>query len=72
MPTYKQIITFVKNKYGYSPSTCWIADVKRKLGFPMGRTYNRKSETAIKNPCPDKKFNDIKEAFDTLKNNVIL
>ena len=67
MPTYKQIIAYVKNKYGYTPSTCWIADVKRKLGYPIGRVYNRKSEATIKNPCPPKKFNDIKDAFDTLK-----
>ena len=67
MPTYKQIIAFVKNKYGYTPTTCWIADVKRKLGYPMGRNYNKKTGTPTKNPCPPKKFNHIKEAFDTLK-----
>ena len=67
MPTYKQIMAYVKNKYGYTPTTCWIADVKRKLGYPIGPVYNKKSETPTKNPCPAKKFNDIKEAFGTLK-----
>jgi hypothetical protein len=67
MPTYKQIMAYVKNKYGHTPTTCWITDVKRKLGYPIGPVHNKKSETPIKNLCPAKKFNHIKEAFETLK-----
>jgi tetrahydromethanopterin S-methyltransferase subunit H len=44
MPTYKQIIAYVKNKYGYAPTTSWIADVKRKLGYPIGSVYNKKAK----------------------------
>jgi hypothetical protein len=67
MPTYKQIAAYVKNKYGYTIKTCWIADVKRKLGYPVGHCYNRNNGAPIKNPCPDDKFNAIKEAIGTLK-----
>ena len=54
MPTYKQIIAFVKNKYGYTPTTCWIADVKRKLGYPIGPVYKKKW-LPNKEPLPCKK-----------------
>ena len=67
MPTYKQIIAYVKNEYGYTHTACWIGDVKRKLGYPIWLVYNKKGDTLIKNPCPAKKFNDIKKAFDMLK-----
>lgn len=30
MATYGQIQTFIKDKYGCSIKTCWIADVKEK------------------------------------------
>jgi hypothetical protein len=32
--------------------TCWIADVKNSLGFPMRKAWNRQREDRT-NPCPE-------------------
>ena len=33
MATYKQIQEYVRDKYGYSPKTCWIAHMKDVCGL---------------------------------------
>jgi len=46
MATYKQIQTWVKQRYWFVPKACWIADVKHMSGLPMRIAPNR----AIPNP----------------------
>lgn len=67
MATYKQIIEYVKENYHYSPKTCWIADVKEKMGFNIKPAPNRKNKKIRKYPCPDNKIEHIKEAIIKIK-----
>ena len=48
--TYKEIQSSYKIKHNATIKTCWIADVKRKLGLPM---RERKSKEPVKYPCPN-------------------
>ena len=45
--TYKEIQKYYKNKYNGSIKTCWIADIKRQLGLPTRKAYNRKNEDFV-------------------------
>lgn len=54
MATYKQIQFWVKQKYGFVPKTCWIADVKNQCGLPMRIAPNRKGAKR-EYPCPPEK-----------------
>jgi len=38
---YKEIQRYVKEHYGFTPKTCWIADRKEELGFRPKRAWNR-------------------------------
>lgn len=55
--TYKEIQKYYKNKYNGSIKTCWIADIKRQLGLPTRKAYNRKNEDFVLFPCPDGQIN---------------
>ena len=66
IPTYTQIENYVKSKFGYSPKPCWVADVKRQMGYNIKIAHNRENENSIKNKCPKNKINDIKEAIKIL------
>lgn len=61
MKTYKEIQEYVKKKYGFTPKTCWIADVKEKCGISVRKAWNRKGKR--KHPCPKSKFQAIREAI---------
>jgi hypothetical protein len=50
--TYKEIQKYYKNKYNRVIKTCWIADVRRELGLPTRRAYNRKNDFVLF-PCPE-------------------
>ena len=50
--TYKQIQDYYKKQYDKTIKTCWIADVRRELGLPTRRAYNRKNESFVIYPCP--------------------
>jgi hypothetical protein len=67
MATYKQIIEYVKTRHNYSPKTCWIADVKKQMGFNIPCAPNRKDEKTRKYPCPKNKIEDIKAAIIQLE-----
>ena len=56
--TYKQIQETYFSIYDSRIKTCWIADVKRKLGSPVRIAYNR-SGKVTKYPCPEDKFEKI-------------
>jgi hypothetical protein len=62
MATYKQIQAYVMNHFGWTPETCWIADVKSSLGISMRKAWNRKGEERVK-PCPPEKRHAIEEAL---------
>ena len=38
--TYRQIIEYVKQHYGYSVQTCVIAAVLKELGYDIGAAWN--------------------------------
>lgn len=61
MATYLEIQNFVKNRYGYTPKTCWIAHAKEICGLPVRRTHNRMGKRVY--PCPDNKLESIQSAF---------
>jgi hypothetical protein len=65
MATYKEIQDYVKNKYGFVPKTCWIADVREICGLPVRKAGNRSGERS--NPCPPEKIEAIKDAFKHFK-----
>lgn len=47
MATYKQIQTWVKQQYGFTPETCWIAHVKELMGLSVRSAPNRKGKVHI-------------------------
>lgn len=62
--TYKQIQACIKRKHGTCVKTCWIADVKEKLGFKVRRAWNRSGKNR-KNPCPSLAYEMIKECLQS-------
>ncbi|MCX7794107.1 MAG: hypothetical protein N2257_06870 [Thermodesulfovibrionales bacterium] len=62
MATYKEIQEWVKQQYGYTPKTCWIAHINEICGLNPRRAPNRQGER--KNPCPPEKIQYIKKAFE--------
>jgi len=62
MATYKQIQEWVKKKYGFTPKTCWIADVKEQCGLKVRKAWNRQGNKRMV-PCPKRKVKEIKAAF---------
>lgn len=63
MATYKEIQEYVKNKYGYTPKTCWIAHSKEIFGLTPKTASNRKDLERREYPCPVGKQEDIRAAF---------
>ncbi|WP_413305940.1 hypothetical protein AA0X95_04740 [Bacillus sp. 1P10SD] len=59
MATYKQIQDYIKDKYGYSVKTCWIAHMKEDCGLNP-KVY---SPTSRAHPCPPSKQYGLREAF---------
>jgi len=62
MATYKEIQSWVKKKYGFTPKTCWIADVKEQCGVQMRTAHNRKGNKRL-HPCPKNHVTHLKNAF---------
>ena len=46
--TYNCIVEYIKQNYGFSVHTSYIAEVKRSLGLPMYKASN--AVTELKNP----------------------
>lgn len=63
MATYKDIQKYVKEKYKKTIKTCWIADMKEKLGLPKRNAPNRISEDTRVYPCPSEYEKYIEDAF---------
>jgi len=62
MATYKEIQKYIKEKYGFIPKTCWIADIKNQYGLTTRVSPNRKSEKRL-HPCPKNKKKFLIQAF---------
>jgi len=62
MATYKEIQKYVKQRYGYTPKTCWIAHVKALHNLTGGPDPNRRNPKRA-HPCPVNKKRDIEEAL---------
>lgn len=62
--TYKMIISYIEEKYGFKVHSAYIAEVKRSLGLPMYDTPNGVEElkNPRKHPTPEK-VNAIKDAL---------
>ena len=63
MATYKQIQGYVKDKYGYTVKSCWIADMKEICGLPKRVSHRRISLDSKVAPCPENKKEAILDAF---------
>ena len=53
MATYKEIQEHVRRNQGFTPKTCWIADVKELSGVSTRPVHNRGATR--KYPCPPNK-----------------
>jgi len=62
MATYKEIQSWVKQKYNFTVKPCWIAHVKEQCSLSMYHAWNRKGKSR-QNPCPKDKIPAIKKAF---------
>jgi hypothetical protein len=60
--TYKEIAMWVRERYGYTPKTCWISDIKAQFGLTSGTAANRRGADRV-NPCPRNKQSHIVEAL---------
>ena len=54
MATYKQIQDDIKNRFGTTVKTCWIAHVKEINGLKPRIARNRISKNSRRNPCPNR------------------
>ncbi len=63
MATYREIQLDVRNRYGRTIKTCWIADVKAQHGLTSRVAHNRLSITERKYPCPSEYRPIIEESL---------
>jgi hypothetical protein len=61
--TYREIQNCFKNHFNRSVKSCWIADVKRQLGLPVRKSYNRKGDFIL-NPCPEHLIDKLKQIIN--------
>lgn len=68
MATYKEIQKFIKDKYPELrvAQTCWIADVKRQMGYDVKIAANRIDKNKKVKPCPSEMKPYIEEAIKSL------
>jgi len=59
MATYKQIQEYVKQNYGYSCKSCWIAHMKEVCGL----NPKRQNPGQRTNPCPEHRQQNLVEVF---------
>ena len=63
MATYKEIQNWVKENYGFSVKTCWIANAKEICNLNPRMAPNRKDSAKRTNLCPPDKREPIIAAF---------
>ena len=64
MATYKEIQMYIKETYGCSVKSCWIAHMKSICGINVKQAHNRKNPETRVYPCPENKKDIIKKAFE--------
>ena len=62
MATYMEIQSWVRNRYGFTPKTCWIAHCKEICGLERRDAPNRFGPARVE-PCPLSKQAAIVAAF---------
>ena len=65
--TYKQIIEYVKQQYGYIVQTCVIATVLKELKYDVSNAWNSGTASNPKKPT-DRDRKAIEEAINELGN----
>jgi hypothetical protein len=60
--TYREIAAWVRENCGFTPKTCWIADVKSYHGLTRGAAPNRYGPGRV-HPCPTEKRRAIEAAL---------
>lgn len=60
--TYKETQAIYKRHFSKTIKTCWIADVRRQMGYKVREAYNRQGDTII-NRCPIELVNPIKQVI---------
>ena len=65
--TYEEIKTYVKRAFGFKVSSLYIAQVKQKMGLPMGKNYNVSKKGTRVPICPPEKEAAILEALKHYK-----
>jgi hypothetical protein len=63
MATYRQIQSYVKEKYGFVPKSCWIAHMKEMCGLKPRLSPNRHSPEVRVAPCPPNKQQALRDTF---------
>lgn len=63
MASYQEIQSYVREKYGFQPQTCWIAHMKEIHGLPVRVAPNRQPLNKRMKPCPPDKQYAILDAF---------
>jgi hypothetical protein len=63
-PTYSRVQAYILKRHGFTAETCWIADVKKALGYPVRTAWNRNGVGRVK-PCPPSKRSAIEDAIKT-------
>jgi hypothetical protein len=56
---YKTIQDIYKVRNGKTISTCAIADAKRKLGYPVKISINRKNKNKIQKSATEKEIKEV-------------
>ncbi|MBS5678066.1 MAG: 23S rRNA (uracil(1939)-C(5))-methyltransferase RlmD [Oscillibacter sp.] len=63
-PTYKRILEYVQEKYGFKVHTAYIVEVKRMVGLDMHKAPNAVEQKKHEyHPCPPEKVEAIKDAL---------
>ena len=57
--TYKTIQENYKERKNKTISSCAIADAKRKLGYPVKISSNRKNKNKIQKPATEEEINEV-------------
>lgn len=65
--TYPEIKDYIKNKYGVSVHTAYIAEVKREYGLTCREAFNKPEVSKREYPCPEDKRKMIIEALQYFK-----
>ena len=65
--TYSEIKNYILRHFGFKVSSLYIAQVKQKLGLPMGKNYNLSKKGTRVPLCPPDKERAITETLKHFK-----